>query len=1093
MKSFIKIKQTKYPWHSLSYNDDGLSNPFINKDFIDPYEELKNDVEAKNDQIEVRVFLNLIKETFEYFDIGFECKNNEFKNEITVLLAEVFQPDRIDNNSKTILYSKYNKYESEKDEKKEAENIFDNYYNIIDSLEKGKKWTLSNKKEWYFGSKIWITHIYNENGKKNVEKEKKLSNTIYFYKKILDKNIIKTESSTKIAIIQDPIKIENQIEKFIEEYSISINKEIFSKNENNYFIYIPIGLNTVPNASHDKIIVASTFLHFSTIRPIENLRQVVGFLFQNINTLVNTFYTSEAFATRQEEINRHATRAAISQVMARNMSHNIGSHVLSKMVTVESVRNKYKKDNDHTYISLFDNLYLDKNKTFNDDNYLIANFNSYLRTRMDFLADIATGEPAMEVSRLLVRDVIGELDKNRILLNNISGVDGFKYEIIVKDCRECEENCANDSCKCNGLDKDIPVSIPNGILGYHSLFVIIENVIRNTAKHQGQDSSGEDSVPPPIVFTIELHKSENNNTYYEVLIYDSIPITEDFKIKPDDIKFIEENTNETYRVENSLFKTKLDWLVFQQNCRINKSVISSESGRLREGSWGLVEMDASSAYLRKQSPASIDEKKYDLQILDNESRYDKLGGHLNILKAVKKNNFLAYRFHIMKPKELLIVDEKGILYNELSKDNGLKLNLLRENGIWVFHKNKESYGEENLFNIEKIYSHPFLLIIACDSFNEEEYLFTKVKANSNGEDVECNLFRGNLPTRIIVCNSNKVKISNTIWVATTNEDHSLYKSLFNSSVDQIIRKIPASEADLKSQTIMDMVWGLWLEHKVTLHDLNIVEDYSGSSLGKNINELILNKAKQKGKDFRVFLDHHGREIANHLKKSEKPDSYICYNSVVKDFVDNAQTKMINRELNIKFDKIGLAIITDSALTKIIIIDERVQKSWSEEFDYSKEIKDNVNRFAITKQELMEGGGVFSPIMKGDDELNLNNPRFEKGYSSKLTTFIKYIHKKTNIKGIDFIVIHLGVIEKMLAVEGEPKKKENILNFILNLQNGLGSANTRIIITSGRGKPDNLPEQVPFLSFSTLSQYTIETPFKPLLNEIINNARIFKNK
>lgn len=34
---------------------------------------------------------------------------------------------------------------------------------------------------------------------------------------------------------------------------------------------------------------------------------------------------------------RQATRAAISQVMARNMSHNLGSHVMSRLVTEESL------------------------------------------------------------------------------------------------------------------------------------------------------------------------------------------------------------------------------------------------------------------------------------------------------------------------------------------------------------------------------------------------------------------------------------------------------------------------------------------------------------------------------------------------------------------------------------------------------------------------------------------------------------------------------------------------------------------------------------------------------------------------------------
>lgn len=52
---------------------------------------------------------------------------------------------------------------------------------------------------------------------------------------------------------------------------------------------------------------------------------------------VKEIYYKGIEANHKREIERQSTRAAISQVMARNMSHNIGSHVLSRLVTDQSL------------------------------------------------------------------------------------------------------------------------------------------------------------------------------------------------------------------------------------------------------------------------------------------------------------------------------------------------------------------------------------------------------------------------------------------------------------------------------------------------------------------------------------------------------------------------------------------------------------------------------------------------------------------------------------------------------------------------------------------------------------------------------------
>lgn len=770
-----------------------------------------------------------------------------------------------------------------------------------------------------------------------------------------------------------------------------------------------------------------------------------------------------------DEILKNATRAAISQVTARNMSHNIGSHVLSNMVTEDSVKENYIK-NPEQYNSLFHGLYGSlevQNRTINTSGFRIANFNSYLRTRMDFLADIATGEPAMEVTRLLVRDVIGELDKNRILLNHISGVDNFKYSIAVKDCRKCKlPNCTNLDCKSNGTDKDIPVSLPNGIMGYHALFILIENVIRNTAKHQSGKSNNQPDSNREKVFTLEIWDSRYNNTYYEVLLYDSVEIDGDLKV---DEQLYKEQIGTDYSLAKVKFNTYLDWLVFQQNCRINDSIINPSTNRLREGAWGLIEMAASAAYLRKLAPESIDYNIYNLQLLDEEERLDATNKHLNIIKAVKKGNLLAYRFHLMKPKELLVVDEIGHLYDELRKsENGSKAHYdeLLENGIWVMQS--ANPDKNNFFDINSVYAHPFMLVIAGDKFNINDYIYTKIEENKR-------IFRGNLPSRMIVC-KNKIspKSEKTPWVTYIDCPHELMKALQKAEYINAV-------VDLNKQSLMNRVWQVWQENKLKFHNISI----NNNSLEAQSIELLINSYIHKFDDnvnpFSIFLDWHGEDGI--INKSNY-DHYLAYPSAVKSFIDSAtqdrifDTKINGLTVNVLFDKISLAILTDSFLTKILIIDERVQMAWEKDY----------HNTGIKQQELYECGGLFSPIK---ENLDLSEQTYFEDYKTKIINLITDIEKKGNLKGLDYIVIHLGVIEKMLISERKPKKKENVMDFIIELQDKLDSK-TKIVITSGRGKPDNLPEQVPFVSFSTLSQYTIETPFKPFLNQILQNARTFKN-
>ena len=333
----------------------------------------------------------------------------------------------------------------------------------------------------------------------------------------------------------------------------------------------------------------------------------IGIIGNICETLLNEIAFKDLLPSLYKNIEIQATRAAISQVMARNMSHNIGSHVMNKLIT--GVKNTDWTDTKYTSlinVDLTEKLLIEAD---NDKNIIdqLTIFNDYMRCRMDYLADIALGTPVMQYGRS-VKDVMQELDKVRLLLENISGLSDFKYEI-----------------QCDNAEKYV-VAMPNNVLGCQAFYNIIENIIRNTAKHGGSKTK--------IIFEVKINEICDNalkkyeNDLYEVTVCDNVTVTD----------------NE---------------LAEKQNLKIKGKIIGDDY-KLRHGSLGMAEMKASAAYLRKVSLSLIDSVNIEPPLL---------------IAFINENNKLGYKFYFRKPKMVLYVIKdigEQMLNNELIK-NGIEL------------------------------------------------------------------------------------------------------------------------------------------------------------------------------------------------------------------------------------------------------------------------------------------------------------------------------------------------------------------------------------------------------------------------------------
>lgn len=222
-------------------------------------------------------------------------------------------------------------------------------------------------------------------------------------------------------------------------------------------------------------------------------------------------------------------KASIATIMSRNGSHNIGSHVINRVMEAINTSNVQ----DHRY------------------------FYSYLQHRMDFLAQISTDFSRPASPHWFVKEIMKGFYEQRHLLNyiarseNLKGYDGVddagedeeSLKCIIKevkrfDCDDCDDHSKNDDLrrenksslicsvktgKKNGkfqspeIAKDLMLAVPGGIIGFHALYTIIENFIRNTAKHCFATHPEQDK---DMKVRIEVWNSKADSEYYTIRIWD---------------------------------------------------------------------------------------------------------------------------------------------------------------------------------------------------------------------------------------------------------------------------------------------------------------------------------------------------------------------------------------------------------------------------------------------------------------------------------------------------------------------------------------------------------------------------------------------
>jgi hypothetical protein len=120
---------------------------------------------------------------------------------------------------------------------------------------------------------------------------------------------------------------------------------------------------------------------------------------------------------------KHARRSAIAAIMARNMSHNIGSHVIPR-TSIERIRKRFLELEKH------ENMIPSIPEILEVCSTLKAKMDTYIQEKADFLAEITTQPSASMKPSGFFEGVVLPFISNTALMDSIAQNEGLKYRTI---------------------------------------------------------------------------------------------------------------------------------------------------------------------------------------------------------------------------------------------------------------------------------------------------------------------------------------------------------------------------------------------------------------------------------------------------------------------------------------------------------------------------------------------------------------------------------------------------------------------------------------------------------------------------------------
>ena len=801
------------------------------------------------------------------------------------------------------------------------------------------------------------------------------------------------------------------------------------------------------------------------------------------------------YLSRKAEM--EAIKSAKAAIMSRNLSHNLGSHVMSYLKqSLKSVADMEKSGALEEFSAKGKELpSIGKEQEKPELPYLVGTgrFISYLQERQDYIATVSTDYipyPSVVNFKDAIYDELNPDYRFRrhtewkghkpanILLENIArseglsrqAVDDQKGNNIILRYRNFDGLNINDAKIDYDNLRRWNFSLPGGIMGRQAVFSIVENVIRNAAKH-GARNAGDD-----LIVTFDIIDPFDSN---ELNGFDNIFKARFNKEKShdiDDLYILTLTTN-----------TKADGDVLKKIIRAINASLVDEGGNLNKSNKGIKEMVISAAWLRNLRIEELDRKTRSTIT------------PILWVRSVEGN--LQYVFCLPRVKEVaLITDDNNSLLakkdDNLWKSNGWYVYTLKEyedlssrNFNFVI-LDKNLYGKKE--EARQCSTNRFFVEAETTNLSHQEIKFSMDECKDYDEEKLDKALRGlyeqlaGSKNDIIIAISDEsvtdIESAHVVDIQSlSSKENSLYKykyiyrkhndtkvefdklvNIYSSGSDwgelEFVEGITGGNSTdrLIRHTVIDDLWAFKHFHamntKVAIFDERLFAYTTGIELS------VLQSA---------HMDWDG------ILKDKNDDEARSY---VKSF-DNLHSRLIStdRELRVEFrnyDKKSVLTFAKAHYSSYAIIPV---------IDVSSEVghKKKIDLFTLTKAKdgLLIWGVSFANQRKADVYGNVE-------------VVGKIVFKINNDKTLpivirndeygmmyDYISLHQGLLDKvyeafpkqLVSSEGKLEVTKAIYNKFVNPQEESNDYLRGMSIHSGRSKPNekDMPQHQPFLQYSAI--------------------------
>ncbi|HEV3470352.1 MAG TPA: hypothetical protein VG148_13585 [Pyrinomonadaceae bacterium] len=654
------------------------------------------------------------------------------------------------------------------------------------------------------------------------------------------------------------------------------------------------------------------------------------------------------------------TEAGTVGLMGRNMSHNIGSHALFYMEVEEPCEEKQR-------------------------------FYRYLRERMELLAGFSTGLSLSATTESL-KKVVGYFTMNTALLERIAKSEGVR-SVDVKFRH----------------DGDLEVALPAGVLGAQALYTILENNIRDSAKHGRGQGPARESLTINIDVREPQGQDEDGNDLKDEFI--EVVVSDD-----------RGNYAEASRHLDEAF---------------GRLRIADELGKLEPGNWGIKERFISAALLRGIRLQSIsvqqDRDKRDHPVNMILSAYKP-----EILRVTDVDGSLGWAFYMMKPKEILLITGSG----------------------------GEGYAGITVRDMDWLRRN-------IEEPSAVRHKFVVVRAASQGEVEDLRRLEDKLPHRLFVSAPEGAALpadSNFVPIEEECLHPSRLSAplLYSRWVEWLVRQ---KKQRLKSHAPVLRRLGAWFSGDEKFIMPEVV--FAGATRLKILSyddssqtfqwEAVEKQQYQRPKRPVVLFDRHGtcKKAAGDGTSWEADSATLASYAVhyePHEGEDAARQLDIAAEGQTDSPTFGFEC-TEAALIKILIVDERldpVSRSTKEADLYTA----HTSGWKCTKNELFHWKGVD---IKGGEygEGGESGPK----ELPDEEVLIGWVDKK----GYDFLVLHKGIVDKLIknaataaAVDSEKAMRALFARLKEHVR--------QLVIHTGRMSWKDLPEGCKFMALSNVDTW-----------------------